>query len=551
MKIPPRAPDEVMRLPVLGAFCQTRLSFMRVLTRRLHNEKWRFSRPQWAIDRRGEGVAVYRAETGRRVYSLAVFSRDLPANLRTDRVIAEAWDAAFTLFDGVPSAADIKKMQMQVPLQEAGRNDSRQLVLSRANRSVRAFSAAIETLARGATPADEIAKTGYLMRTTAVYGNGKFGIAERDSICERAEFAAPFAPEMLAVFMFRAFPADLAEHLAAARANTATKFSPAVRRTLGIGNSTGLGMAPFLVNHPILLHHWILARETALARVRSLPAADKESVARFLAVAKKAEEQARLSETDDCGQRQKNMRILKEIRRLRRQWRVADFSVPSPWNAMYEKAAAQMSAEGRETLVSLLLEPHGETIDDLAKTMAADESFLLDGGEPIAKTRRTMKRFYDWAAREDFSAAESRARFWYASAEKQEPRLGERDSEFGADLELPLAIMRDARAFSAALAEEKNPKTPLALFLMRRPQHRGMARRAQMAARFPFGEIRDNLISATMSPLDLLRCKLSFFGASRFDPRSDRWLRINMFRHAPYPHEIAAMPADEWAWESP
>ena len=306
MKIPPRAPAQVMRLPVLGAFCQTRLSFMRVLLRRLDGERWRFSRPVWNIDGRGEGVAVYRAENGRRVYSLVVFSRDLPPHLRSDRVIAEAWDAAFTLFDGVPSARDIARMRKHVPLQEAGRNDARQLVLSRANRSARAFSAAVDSLARGERrPPPAVAEAGYLMRTTAVYGNGKFGIAGRARICRRPEFAAPFAVEMLAVFMFRAFPVDIAEHLAAARATAAAKFAPESRRAIGVGNSTGLGMAPFLVNHPILLHHWIAARETALARVRSLPAADGDAAAHFLSAAQKAETQARRWKTDDAGQRKK------------------------------------------------------------------------------------------------------------------------------------------------------------------------------------------------------------------------------------------------------
>ena len=48
-----------------------------------------------------------------------------------------------------------------------------------------------------------------------------------------------------------------------------------------------------------------------------------------------------------------------------------------------------------------------------------------------------------------------------------------------------------------------------------------------------------------MLPVDMLRLKLSFFGACHFDPRSDRWLRINMFQHAPFPHELAET-GDDW-----
>ena len=49
--------------------------------------------------------------------------------------------------------------------------------------------------------------------------------------------------------------------------------------------------------------------------------------------------------------------------------------------------------------------------------------------------------------------------------------------------------------------------------------------------------------ASDMLPIDILRCKLSFFGATRFDPRSDRWVRICMYQDAPFPHEwLAAAP---------
>ena len=71
--------------------------------------------------------------------------------------------------------------------------------------------------------------------------------------------------------------------------------------------------------------------------------------------------------------------------------------------------------------------------------------------------------------------------------------------------------------------------TPSPASLLAHPEHRHITRRAQLIAQCAFGEIRDNTIAADMRPIDLLRCKLSFFGAMKFDPRSDRWLRITMF----------------------
>jgi hypothetical protein len=47
-----------------------------------------------------------------------------------------------------------------------------------------------------------------------------------------------------------------------------------------------------------------------------------------------------------------------------------------------------------------------------------------------------------------------------------------------------------------------------------------------------------------MKPMHLLRTKLSFFGASRFDPKSDRWVRITLFQGAPLVEELNAEPDD-------
>ena len=52
-------------------------------------------------------------------------------------------------------------------------------------------------------------------------------------------------------------------------------------------------------------------------------------------------------------------------------------------------------------------------------------------------------------------------------------------------------------------------------------------------------EIRDNVLDQTMLPIDILRCKLAFFGATRFDPRSDLWVRISLFQGQPFPDELA------------
>ena len=216
---------------------------------------------------------------------------------------------------------------------------------------------------------------------------------------------------------------------------------------------------------------------------------------------------------------------------------IRDFALPAsyPWDALYCWAEANLGLEAQELVVALLLEPHGALIDDLCDGMGADEqaSVAIDGSMTCGALADIIVQDYDWALGEP----PDQSRFWYASAEKLEPRLGERFAEPGAEYEQPLTFARDVPLLMAALRAE--PKLPLAEFLLRHPQWRHVARRVQIAHRYPYAEIRDNLIGAEMRPIDLLRCKLAMFGAQKFDPRSDRWLRITLFQGAPFPANVS------------
>jgi hypothetical protein len=533
-----------MRLDRLGASHPTRLSFLRTLMRRARRERWKVRRAEWAVSDAGYGHAVYSVETPRRTYGLVAFSTPLEDARRTDRVIAEAWDTSYVLFDGVPDADEIERLRRNAPLQEAGRYCARDLVLARANKSVRLFDAVVDALAKGEQPdAALLASVGYLMRTTAVYGNGKFGIADRDEIAERPELSGPFQAEMLTVWLIRSFTIDLAEHVAGRRApGHAARLSPALRRGLGVGNATGLGMAPFLVRHPVLMHHWFHAREAALARVRSQPAASGGAQAGFLAALAAMQDKVRTWRTADIRQAKAIAALAADLATLQRKTADLIRGAALPWDALYRFAETSLSLEGQEATVALILEPQGELIDDLAETMAADENqfFRIDGAMSCGALKALIVRDYAWTRRYDFGQEQANARFWYVSAEKLEPRLGERLSEPGAEREQPLAIARDITALARAL-DAAPASLAVADFLLRHPEWRHVVRRAQIAARHPYAEIRDNLIDAGMRPVDLLRSKLAFFGASRFDPRSDRWLRISLFAGEPFPEDIATL----------
>jgi hypothetical protein len=535
-----RPPEVVMRLARMGSFHQTRLSFMRALLRRLKKEQWRFKRNLWAIDAQGFGRAVYTLYGPERAYSLVAFSHDLPDHMRSDRVIATAWDATFALYDGVPDDADLDRLEANVPKQEAGRISDSELSLSRANRSVRLWQHVVESLSAGRQPnREQLESVGYLVRTTAVYGSGKFGAADRLAIAERPEVSGPFQAEMLSVWLTRVFSLDLVEHIAAAQGgNEAVVIDPDLRRRFGVGNSTGLGMAPFLINHPALLNNWMMAREEAFARVRSLQSAQAEEVAEF----KREFEHARDNVANWNSQHPIQIEKLSDLRADFAQ--MADYIVADglagdhPWDRFYNWAEDSLSLEGQEQLLALMLEPYGVLVDDLTQCMDADEhlSFFIDGAMPLARVREIIESRCQWALAVDYDEAANRARFWYTSAEKLEPRVGERFEEPGAEYELPLAVGYDIKRLYGALLDSQQDLS-CAQFVLAHPEHRHTLRRVQNLASHPYAEIQDNLIAADMLPIDILRCKLSFFGATKFDPRSDRWVRICMYQDAPFPHE--------------
>jgi len=545
-----RPPGMVMTLKRMGAFHHCRLSFMQTLLRNLKKYQWTFDRPIWEIDDNGVGVATYRAIGPERTYTLMAFAHDLPDHLRSDRVIAEAWDATFTLFDGVPGTEDITRLSHNVPVQEAGRISESELSLSRANRSVRLWTHVVDRLAAGQQPdPGMIAEVGYLMRTTAVYGSGKFGAADREVIAGRAEMAAPFQAEMLSVYLTRWFVRDMVEHMARMKGGArAVRLEPGLARRLGIGNSTGLGMAPFLVNHPMLVNNWILVRETALARVRALPRATPEEIALFRNLLARSARALDHWCTEHPVQLAKLAALKADVATLLAR-AGTDLGPDHPWDRLITWAEGTLSPEGQELLVSLVLEPYGPLVDGLGPCMAAVEEagFRIDGAMTLAQLAAMIEAHYPWALTTDWSAPAATARAWYVSEEKLEPRLGERAEEPIEPYEQPLGPGRDAARLHATL-EGWPGDTKLATFLLQHPEYRHTARRVQIAAKAPYGELRDNTLAAEMLPIDMLRAKLSFFGATSFDPRSDRWIRITMFAGAPYPPELDSTNADFWVY---
>ena len=541
-----RSPDTVMRLDRMGAFFPTRLSFMRVLLRRLSHEESVVRRVVWEMDDNGYGHAVYSVDLGGHTYSLVAFALPLSEDQRTDRVIAEAWDSSFVLFDGVPDATDIVRLQANAPMQEAGRFDGRDLILSRANKSVRLFNHVVEALATGRQPDSEMLGTiGYLMRTTAVYGNGKFGIADRQAISGRPGLTEPFQAEMLIVWLIRGFTIDLVEHIA--RARCPVMFVPMERilkRHIGVGNATGLGMAPFLVSHPILLNNWMMVRETALARVRAIDEIGQPKIDAAIRLISRVTRHLRQWNVEDERQMQRISLLRDEWQEFSSALTHEQFSKSDAWEEIFQ-ASQVYSLECQELVVALMLEVNGDLVDGLTDCLSSEIVPRLEPAMQLAELKRVLAQAFDWALRFDFEQESELHQFWYVSEEKLEPRLGERFEEPGSERESPLDIARQAQALNDDLDGADDCEC-VASFVMRHPQHRHIVRRVQVADRYPYSEIRENLLANSCLPIDMLRCNLSFFGASKFDPKSDLWTRITMYQGAPLLDELDKPIVDDW-----
>ena len=545
-----RPPEQVMRLDRMGSSFPTRLSFMRTLIRRMSKEKWRFEKLRQDVDENGYGVSIYAAHTPERTYSLIAFTQDIPADMRTDRVIAEVWDATFNLFDGVPTQVDIDYLAQNTPKQEGGRFRPSELSLARANKSLRLFEHIVSSLADGKQPDVELlASVGYIMRTTAVYGSGKFGCADRAKIAERGECKVSFHMELLAVYLIRWFTIDLVETIAKKRGgDRAVSLESHIRQFIGVGNSTGLGMAPFLLKHPVLIHNWVTAKETALARVRSLETPVQGSLDAYIQSVRQVAQHLKEWRVADEVQSARIAQLETEIAELA-SWCDDENNLvkPYPWNGIYQFVEDNFSLECQEMVVSLIIEPHGTLVDDLADTMFSTTVPQFEAGMSLARLKSIVRDYYAWATNIDFSLSESQHHFWYYSEDKLEPRFGSKGVDDGVDQEMPLAIGRDTDDLNEQLKSVKDEMTT-GEFVLQYPQFRHIIRRIQNTALRPYAEVQDNLLGKTMRPLDLLRFKLAFFGASKFDPKSDLWTRISMYQGAPMPDQLADVEHDDWAF---
>lgn len=545
---PLRHPANVMKLDRLGSFHQTRLSFSRQLIEELISNNWKTKIIKWNINSIGTGNAVIKISSKQRIYSLVVFCHQINDDERSDRVIAEKWDMTFSLFLGIPSKEELDEMSKNLKIQELGRHLPKQLTLSRANKSVRVFNSVLNNLSEGKQPDKKmINNIGYLVRTTAVYGNGKFGIADYLPETNDNPLNKPFQVEMLTVYLIRYFSIELVNYLAKEKGkDKSITLSNEISKHVGVGNATGLGMAPFLINHQKLIHKWIQARETAISRVLSIKKLSTYNQTKIFNLIERAYLYTTQWNVDDVIQFKRINVLRKELKDISNNKSLNGLlNNDYPLQNVYLHFINKISIETQEILNSIFIEPFPELLDDLTNEMGTDEQNTVEIGYKVNELIKIIKDKYSWALKIDIKNPDESFYFWYTSQAKLEPRLGATQIDHGKEKQLPFDIPQQVQNALKILTKLPDDMTGAEAMILH-PEIRNIIKRVIINENFPFSEIQNNLVGKKVRPIDLLRCKLSFFGATKYDPKSNLWTRITLFQGAPLPHQLQEENATEW-----
>ena len=542
-----------MTLEMMGSKYPSRLSFSRSMLRNMVKEKWKISKAKFDLDKNGYGTAVYEIKIKNQIYSLICFSQYLAKKDRSDRVIADKWDTAYTLHIGKLSKKNLERLFKITPLQEAGRNSAKELVLSRANKSLRLFDRVALCLSKGIQPKlEEINEVGYLLRTTAVYGNGKFGMSDFFSTKEQTVFNQPFRAEMLAVYIIREFSVDLVEHVAYHKnPSKAVKLKKNIKQHLGIGNSTGLGMAPFIIKHPKLINQWILQYEKTLNKIKLIDKISKKQLTQFIKLLNKAKLYLDEVLTFDEYQKNKNYKSSIDLKEMIKfcEKNNSGKKISINWKKIIEHCKKKYVPDTQEIIKVQMIEMFPKISDPLAENMSHNENMMINSSQKISSLITVIKNKYKWAININFKNKKNEYLFWYISEKKLEPRLGERFNENGAELEQPLGIGKMVNQLYYFLLNHKDCKQlNVGQFLLKFPEFRGIIRRVQSLSDFEYAEVKDNILAKNTLPINMLRFKLSFFGASRYDPKSDRWLRVSFFHGAPFYKNLSKDNVEKWGF---
>lgn len=547
-----RPPHTVLAPSDLGGARATRHSFARALVRRAAADGWRVALDRADLDEDGRGVVVFSVTAGEHRWSFVAFSQTIDESQREDRVVAASWDVTAALVEGDVDDAYVAGLRPEVGRQEAGRADERTLIWTRANRSGRFFDHVVDRLAHGEQPEpDAFGLSPYLLRSTAFYSNGKFGLADFERFEEGHPFAVPYRAHMLAAWLLRELGYELVERCAAARSDHAVRLEGDWRRYFGLGNATGLGMVPYVVNHPEVLDAWIRLRELPLAEVLDR-AVDHTSpdVARVRTVLDRAV--LFLSEQGDTDPSPytagavlaAHLRPLGElVAEYAERGTMAGATEPYPWRHLHD-AAAEAGPEVRGVVASVLTELTGDLDDVVESALRCEESRQVRPRERCGALLAGIDERYGWLSEFDFAEAAQTERFWFSSSNNEEPRRALAGVDPGEAVQHAVGVARAVHALGSDL-EGTSPATSVGEFLLAHPWHRAAVARVQSLGHLDYAELHANLLAGDFLPLHVQRLQLAVYGMDNYNPQSTDWLRVTLFSGAPRIADLDEGTADD------
>jgi hypothetical protein len=299
------------------------------------------------------------------------------------------------------------------------------------------------------------------------------------------------------------------------------------------------------------LNNWILCREKVIKKIREIKKDENDKIDLFKKTLKNSVKNITSWNTESKYQLKKVNSLLNNVKKtinfLENKF---NFVTEYPFNEIYLWLEKETCDECIEYIVSIMMEPFDEIVKPLVSKMSSEEEkyFSIPTDRTVEDLKNIIEKRYPEILKIDFNKKENIKNFWFISKNKEEPRYSDRFEEQGSDLEQPLAIARDIKKLYDELIISKNSLT-IDKFLAKYSNLRHVVRRAFIIEKFPYSEIQDNTIAENVVPIDMLRLKLSFFGALKFDPRSDKWLRICMFQGAPLPEELKNYD-QQWVYNS-
>ena len=538
-----RPPEVVMQPEMLGAARLTRYSFSRTMLRRAVADGWTAGLVRQDLDEEGRGESIYRVDTGTHRFSFVAFTTTIDESAHTDRVIAERWEVAAVLVDGDVTDDLLETLRVEVPAQEEARLDPRILSLTRGNRSVRFFQYLVDALAGGGQPdPDHVGDAGYILRSTAFYANGKFGMRSFAGYPADHPFRVPYRAQFVTAWMFRELGYDMVEHCARVRGgDLAVGFTGGWRSFFGLGNATGLGLVPYAFKHLRVLDAWVGVREVALADVRGR-AGDPASADRLAWWIGRAARHFASGTTDDCHPFLNPAALVPVLDGIAATWgRVAGDDLP--FDALYRWAEAE-GPETAEMVVSLLLELHDGDDDLFDDLFLVDEHAAADPATTVGEARRLLDERFGWLEALELDGADADVFWWVVSDNTEEPRRARRSRLAPERRDVAIDVALRLWRFRSALVEADGA-TPVQGVLVDHPEHRQAFERLHASDR-RYCEPRDNACAAGYLPLQIQRFQLAMYGMDNFKPKSTDWLRVTLFQGAPRLDDLGPDTTDDW-----